>query len=225
VEFEAERRFSSFRERLGIINAPGQLIDLAAKASQDERRHAAHCVRLTQAYGVEVPIDEASVNRIAPESFSDRQALTYEIVAACCISETESMAVLLQLQKDAIPHIREVVHELARDEVDHARLGWAFLAFESALNGVGYLSSYIPAMLAGNAGADILNPDSPECDPEELIRHGVLSNSSKQRVFVQAVTEVILPGLEHFGIDARAGRTWLEETFSACGEFSQVSAH
>lgn len=212
VEFDAELRLDSFRRRLRKIGAPDQLIEMATRASQDERRHAAHCVRLAREYGVQVPAAKGTLERIAPHSFSDRQALTYEIVAACCIAETESTAVLIHLQKDALPQIREVIHEFARDEVEHARLGWAFIAQESSLNGVGYLSRHIPAMLAGNAGADIMDPDPPDRDPNDLLRHGVLSNSSRRRVFTQAAFDVILPGLERFGVDIQPARQWLLET-------------
>jgi hypothetical protein len=211
VELEAELRFAAFRQQLERIEAPQPLIDLAGKATQDEQRHADHCLRLAQAYGAEEPSREVTLLRYAPPSFSDRQALAYEIVAACCVAETQSTAVLVHLQNEGAAYVREVIHELARDEIDHARLGWGFLAFESSLNSVGYLSPYIPSMFAGNAGPEVRKPDLPGCDPAELVKHGVLTNSTKRQLFIETANEVILPGLKKFGIDTEPARKWLAD--------------
>src|SRR5207237_1269423 len=82
-----------------------------------------------------------------------RDAVLYEIVAACCITETESVATLATLLTGtAEPRVRTVVHEIARDEVVHGRMGWAHLAREAAVRDVSFLSSWVPSMLEGGLG-------------------------------------------------------------------------
>ena len=55
VECEAEVRFARLAVRLEALGAPARLVDLARRASADERRHAAHCARLAAELGRAVP--------------------------------------------------------------------------------------------------------------------------------------------------------------------------
>ena len=43
----------------------------------------------------------------------------------------------------------------------------------------------------------------------DLLRHGVLPPSRKKAIFARTLEEVVLPGLETFGIDAGPARAWL----------------
>ena len=82
--------------------------------------------------------------------------MTYEVVAQSCISETESMATLVTLldaAEDA--HLKSVLQELARDEVQHARLGWAYLAWAKDRHDLSFLSAFLPAMAAAVTVTDV----------------------------------------------------------------------
>jgi hypothetical protein len=50
-------------------------------------------------------------------------------------------------------------------------------------------------------------PDEPESS--ELLRHGVLPASRKREIFLGTLHEVVLPGLEQFGIDTAPARAWI----------------
>jgi len=74
------------------------------------------------------------------------------MVAACCITETESVATLTSLLAEEVdPGVEKVLRAIARDEVVHGRMGWAHLARESAGYDVSFLSSWIPAMLSARS--------------------------------------------------------------------------
>jgi hypothetical protein len=134
----------------------------------------------------------------------------YEIVAACCITETESVATLTALLGEAAePRVESVLREIARDEVAHSRMGWAHLAREALAHDLSFLSPLIPSMLSGSVDAGLFQAAEPELENSELLRHGVLPHSQKRAIFTGALEAVVFPGLEKFGIDAGPARAWL----------------
>jgi hypothetical protein len=188
---------------------------LLRRAAADEDRHAALCAELASAYGSEAggtPVDVP----IAPRSFGARDAVLYEIVAACCITETESVATLATLLTGtAEPRVRTVVHQIARDEVVHGQMGWAHLAREAAVRSVSFLSAWVPSMLEGSVEDGIFSAGQPDPEPDDLLRHGVLPRSRKREIFVGTLEEVVFPGLEKLGIAAAPARAWLAERLAA----------
>jgi hypothetical protein len=211
VEQEAALRF----ERLAAVVAgfdPGSPVpDMMRRAADDERRHTELCARLAGSLGTPVVLDaDAKLPSIAPRSLDERQAALYEVVAACCITETESMATLTTLmacQPD--PEVRAVLHSISKDEVVHSRMGWAHLSRESAAGEVAFLAPLIPGMLAGTIDESLFGAPPIDEDPEALLRLGVLPLEKKREVFLGTLEQVVFPGLEKFGVDPDPGRRWL----------------
>jgi hypothetical protein len=207
VEIDAERRFGRLAEVIASFDPRSPVPALLRKARDDERRHAELCASLARSYGVE-PGAPAEGPSIAPASLTVRQAALYEMVAACCITETESVStVTTLLAAEAERAVRSVLHEIARDEVSHSRMGWAHLAREATAWDVRLLSRFIPVMLAGTVGEEFFTPAPPQS--AELLRLGVLPRDKKQEIFVGTLLEVVLPGLEQHGIDSGPARSWL----------------
>jgi len=211
VEVEAEERFARLARQLGGLGAPAPLVELARRSSADERRHAAHCARLAAAYGQSVPDrPPAPAPPVAPAGLPEAAAVTYELAAACCVTESVSVAVLTALLPAARdPSLRAVLRELAEDEVVHARLGWAHLAGAHQRGATAFLAPYLPGMLQGSVDADLFGPPGPGRDDLALLEAGVLPHGRQRQIFVQALQEVIFPGLEECGVDTGAGRSWL----------------
>jgi hypothetical protein len=213
VEHDAALRFTRLVGAISEFDPDSPAIALMRRAATDEERHARLCTELSAAYGqsVEATLLPPPVD-IAPAQLGRRQAVLYEVVAACCITETESVATLATLLVErAEPRVRTVLHEIARDEVVHGRMGWAHLAREATQVDVSFLSAWIPVMFSGTVDDDLFAEPVPEAETEELLRHGVLPHSQKREVFVRTLLDVVLPGLETFGVDAGPGRTWLEQ--------------
>jgi hypothetical protein len=210
VECEAEARFQSLAARLDALAAPAPLADLARRASADERRHAAHCARIAAALGARLPERPPPPSPVAPPGLAEEDAVTYELVASCCVTESVSVAVLTRLLPVAgDAPLRAVLRELAADEVTHARLGWAHLAVAAARGRAGFLGPYLPAMLRGSADDDLFDAVPPEREAGALLALGVLPHAEKRALFVGALEDVIFPGLESAGVDTGAGREWL----------------
>jgi hypothetical protein len=186
------------------------------RAADDEDRHAGLCAGLAAAYGS--PAGGAPVDAcIAPRSFGARDAVLYEMIAACCITETESVATLATLLAGAVePGVRAVVHEIAKDEVVHGRMGWAHLAREAAVRDVSFLSERVPSMLEGSVEAGIFAAGEPGSERDELLRHGVLPAWGKREIFVGTLEEVVFPGLDKLGVAAAPARAWLTERLAGC---------
>lgn len=216
VEVDAALRFARLAERLAELGEPEAMVALARRAAEDERRHAGLCEALAREYGQQVfPEAPTEVLEVAPARLSPRERVLYELVAACCITETESTAVLTTLLvPDGSPRVLTVLRDILRDEVGHSRLGWAHLSrvhAEGAEGAVAFLGRYIPAMLEGGTSPSLFAPGAPEEESPELLRHGVLPHTRKRDVFVQALREVVLPGLERFGVDTAPARQWLAQ--------------
>jgi hypothetical protein len=216
VELEAELRFGRLARRLAEQSAVPAVIKLAEKASLDEHRHAAYCADLAQSYGAQLTAASSFAPEIAPALLENRDKVLYEVVAACCITETESVSVLTTLVNAAGGRtMRRILRELLRDEVGHSRLGWAHLADESRRRSVGFLGRFVPYMLEGSVVEGLFDAPNPERESPELLAHGILPHSAKRAVFTQTLTEVVFPGLERFGVDTAPARDWLAEKIAA----------
>ena len=210
IEREAAGRFARLADRLAAAGFPAALAALARRSSSDERRHAELCAAEAARRGTPAQDDPAEPAEIAPAGLGPREAALYEVVAACCVTETESMSVLTTLLgSDPDPPLRPVLRELARDEVRHARLGWACLAHASGRSEAAFLSPHVPTMLSGAAPPDLFDEVGGERDDPSLLRHGVLPHRLKREVFLETLTQVIAPGLASLGVDPAPARAWL----------------
>jgi rubrerythrin len=211
VELEAEVRFRSMAARLAALGAAPGLVALARRAASDEHRHARRCAEMARELGAELREPApAEAREIAPPGLLPRGRILYELVAACCITETESMGVLTTLLAAArSARLRAVLRELASDEVRHSRLGWAHLAGEHAAGVTAFLGPLVPAMLQGSVPRDLFQPAAGPGDDAALLEYGVLPHRQKREVFTRTLTEVVFPGLARFGVDPAPARAWL----------------
>jgi hypothetical protein len=211
VETGASLRFAALSQGMRAAGAPATLVDLATRASADEIRHAAHCADILRARQAEVPAAETRLLFFGPRDLTPEQRLTYEVVAQSCISETESMATLVTLldaAEDA--HLRTVLQELARDEVQHARLGWAYLSWAKNRFDLSFLSGFLPAMASAASGTDLFQPSPPGADDAGLLRSGVVPKRERRRIYLETLHSVVIPGFEEYGVETAALRTWAE---------------
>jgi hypothetical protein len=212
VEHDAALRFTRLAGAISDFDPSSPAVALMQRAADDERRHASLCEELSAAYGEPLKAAPTVAAEIAPRQLEPREAILYEVVAACCITETESVATLATLlAEDAEQHVRATLHEIARDEVVHGRMGWAHLAREAGRRDVSFLAAWVPVMLSGTIDDGLFADAVPEGDDSQLLRYGVLPHAQKREVFVRTLLDVVFPGLENFGIDTGPSRAWLEK--------------
>ena len=196
-------------ERLERIGTAAPLIARAVRASHDEARHAEHCADLAARYDHALAEVPAEPREIAPTQLtSSRHRVLYE-VAATCLAETESSVMLVTLmQHTKSAEMRKLLRELSRDEVDHARFAWAVLGSHRHVDDLSFLARWIPWMLSTTAGDSFKRGAAGPEDPG-LVEHGVLPYSLRRKVFIDALEDVIFPGLDALAIDSAPSRAWL----------------
>lgn len=216
VETGAALRFGALSRRMAAAGAPETLVELAARASRDETRHASRCEDILRLRQAPVPPPETRLLEYAPAGLDPEQRLTYEVVAQSCVSETESMATLVTLL-DAAHHdtLKSVIHELARDEVNHARLGWGYLAWARQRMDLSFLAPLLPGMASGTAGPDLFRAALPGTDEPDLLHSGVVPHSDRQRIYLETLDAVVIPGMAEHGVGTGALRAWVAQQRAA----------
>lgn len=211
VETGAALRFGSLSRRMWEAGAPEALVELAARASRDETRHASRCEDVLLSRQAPVPPPETRLLEYAPLELAPEQRLTYEVVAQSCVSETESMATLVTLLDAARDEtLKAVIHELARDEVNHARIGWGYLTWARSRMDLSFLAPLLPGMVAGSAGPDLFRAALPGTDDPTLLHSGVVPHSERQRIYLETLDSVVIPGLVEHDVDTGPLRLWVD---------------
>ncbi|MGH7440502.1 MAG: ferritin-like domain-containing protein [Polyangiaceae bacterium] len=213
AEIEAAARFERMASELAEVGAMEVVVRGCAEAAADERRHRDLCARVAADWGVpDATRHEAPRNRIGRSDMDRRDRLLWELAAVCCISETMNVSLMsrcLEVAKD--PAIRATLHELLKDEVRHARLGWAHLAAERAAGRGQFLGEVLPLMLEASIEPGFLEGDPPVPWTDALYEYGELPWEELVRIFRETLNLVVFPGFDAVGIATAAGRAWLEK--------------
>lgn len=199
IEREAAALFDRLTLDLEAINLP-QLASRVAEAATDERRHALLCRDIVDACarrGPPLPPLPVRPLRVGLPGLDRRHGTLYTSVAMGCITETLSCALLLAM-RDGVEFTPVVaaVDEIAKDEVEHGRLGWAHLAAEAARGDVAWLAPHIAAMREAALTHEIA--EHPVA--EDLSAYGVLARATVDEVVDRTWAEVIVPGLTRAGV-------------------------
>lgn len=219
-EREAAGRFARLAVRLEATGAEPVVTALARRAAADEERHATLCDELAARFdGRPSPRRlNAGPAELGPSGLTVRERVLFEVVAMSCITETLSTAVLGEMRDRAVDaRVREVLSTILRDEVQHARLGWAHLAAERRRGPLAFVADALPRMLDDTASDEIFRPGEPDdVDVAETLRGlGALPRVVRRRSLVEALEQVVFPGLEALGVDAGGGRAWLTRRHAA----------
>ncbi|MFO7565289.1 MAG: ferritin-like domain-containing protein [Enhygromyxa sp.] len=209
-ENQAAARFARIAERLDALEAPAPLRALARRSIEDERRHRARCAALAEGFGhasLAAELIEAPAPEVAPGHLPAARRLSYELVAFCCLTESINAALLTHsFATTTDPDSRAAVREILADEVQHARLGWAYLAHQSER---AWLSEHFARMLAATVPEELRDPRI-QSDPSQALRaHGVFSRSELRKILIECVDQVIRPGFSLLGVDAEPIRAWM----------------
>jgi hypothetical protein len=210
AELEAAARFRRLATLLRDTGARSVVVDMARAAADDELRHHVRCRALAQRFGASVASSsEPTAAPLRTNGCTPAEQVLYETVAMGCVTETLSTALLLEMRTVATDdEVRDTVDEILRDEVEHARLGWAHVAAEVSRRDLAYLGPQLPAMLAHTVHAEIF-AEHDDVDATPLAGLGALPRSRRCALFVQCMRQVVFPGLALHGVDTTAADAWL----------------
>ena len=201
---EAELRASgSFEHVAGELEgaaAPAELIALARRAVADELRHAAICWRVACAFaGATLPAPRrlpVQIPALAGASEPLRRIL--HVIGMSCLNETTGSA-FLEVCRDGArgPLVCTALHELLTDEIDHARLGWAFVATLDARTRA-EVGGWIPKLIAANLAMWRQRPHRPITDA--LVAQGCPRWDDVDAAVVAAIDDLLKPGFALVGL-------------------------
>lgn len=212
-ENQAAARFVRLHQRLEAAALHPALTRIAAEAIEQERRHRTRCADLALRFGhppLDAELVEGRVPEVAPHGLCDARRLTWEVVAFCCLTESINAALLthsyaLATDSDSKAAIREIL----ADEVQHARLGWAFL---SLTEDKAWLAPMLPRMLDATVPEELLDPRIRDTPSPALQGYGVFPRSDLSKLLVDTIEGVIRPGLDSLGVDSQGVVEWMQRS-------------
>ncbi len=211
AELRVSHAFHVLGEELAATGVSEVVRDLVRRTIEDEKRHSGLCLRLSERYSG-LP---ALAPLVPPESLPAFEGAPPELRVALhvmglsCINETIAVSWLKGcLDGASAPLARAATRVHFREEIDHARLGWAHLASrhvsEATRRGLGL---WLVRLLRANV-PQWFRPDA-SLPPEGVPAHGAPSLTNTCALALEAVREVVLPGLATVGVDPAAGYAWL----------------
>ncbi len=213
-EHSAVGAFSQLAYEAARLNAPSPILEMLTRAAHDEVRHATLC-------------DDYAATLVGPEyqplprmgvphgpTFGlepSRERTLLRIVALSCFNETITSAYFTQMLKGPLhAPVRTLVSSLLEDEMDHARVGWAYAKVaidagwgESALTlAMDKLvaSCMQPLVVARRFGRS----------HEAMRAFGYFAPGEDFAIAVDTLRSVVLPGFKTLGIDSKIGQDTLE---------------
>lgn len=193
-EYQSMVTMSALAARLAATNEPVAMTASALRMAQDELRHAELCGRMADLLG-----GRAAVTMTSHHPKAD---LDDEVMTMLCIDESLSLS-FLESGRGAIrdPVLAAIGDALLRDEVFHARCGWAWLNLR------GEAMTDADRQRLSASAAQTLNLLAPleACDEQgavgkDALALGFLSPRGQRAAFRRAVDQWILPGLAALGI-------------------------
>ncbi len=209
AELRASGSFAYIADTLAAAGAHGDLVALARRAVSDEVRHSELCARVAAAYA-DTPLPaprklEVTIPRHAGANRALRRVL--HVVGMSCFNETIGSAFLELCRERATGAlVRAALRELLTDEIDHARIGWAFVA---SLEGPARiaLGHWLPELCELNLRAWRDRPQRPIS--EALAAHGCPRWDDVDATVLAAIAELVLPGFARLGVDVAPAQRWL----------------
>ncbi|HTQ47883.1 MAG TPA: ferritin-like domain-containing protein [Polyangiaceae bacterium] len=198
--------FALLARELAEEGCSSVVLSLITRAASDEVRHAEICRLFAVALmgEREVPARFRGLPRVPMHAGATRaERALYHVVEMCCLSETLTGVYFTEMiARTTDPVAREAVESLLEDEVDHGRVGWAYLAERAGERRLGGLAKQLPAMLDRTFGpvlgaAGRKRPD----DDARLESCAFLGPRAGADVYARALRDVILPGFEELGVD------------------------
>jgi len=204
-ELATSTAFAEVYRGLVGLGAPFELLAGAATAVEDELRHARICQHVAGRYAGR-DLGEPSARPTPPPRFegaSERQARVLHVVLHTCLNEGFAVAYLgACLERATAPLAHAAVQEIMRDEIDHARLGWAFLAGAAPADRT-LVEQALPELVRFAKHIWLADDRYPETLPAG---HGCLGRDELRPLVAEALQDLVLPGFEHVGVSTMGVR-------------------
>lgn len=187
---------------LRVEGSPSAVVALAERAVEDEHRHAMWCRDWALRFGHETTT-ELRPRSERPLTFPGASPEKNRLlrIALCCFTETVGCFILRQVRPVVTePELRRLNRRHFADELQHSRVGWGHLSTLSERQRE-LLRESVPELLGLLPGPCC---EGPEEERKDLLPFGYFTPSLLRSAYDEAVSEVIVPGLEHLGLRGAA---------------------
>jgi hypothetical protein len=209
TEARVARSFAVIHESLERLRAADGLIALAHRAIDDEHRHATLCEEVAGRYLGRVcgPHRQLPAQRPRhPSASSDDVRAALFVIGQCALNETFASVYLSCAYRGAkSPLAHAAIRELLEDEVDHSRLGWAFLGQLRPELRAEVSDWLVPLAISNLREWRAIGTSSDE----RLVRHGVPPTELVLAELTTALDTLLVPGFRRSGLDTRAIERWI----------------
>jgi hypothetical protein len=204
--------FELVADALERRGAAAPLLELARRAVDDEYRHEELSRVVASRYaGRDVP-RAPRLELVAPEYRGESQDVrdTLTIVGQCVFNETTAGAFLEASLAHARTNLaRAALAELLSDEIDHGRIGWAYLAELEPRRRAEVGRWLLPLAYLNLREWRRETPIDP-AHQAILIDHGEPPGAVLHAALVDALRTLIVPGLVALGLDTGPIERWLD---------------
>ena len=209
LEQRAADAFALVLAALQELAVAGGLSAFAESARVDELRHAELSRVVASRFAGRDLAAPSSLPASLPEfrDIAPRLGAALTLIGHTVIAETFASSVLeCSLRRASGRLARAALIEMLSDELDHAPIGWTYLAGASAAQ-----RSELAPFLHGLVAAELQRSRAFACvhSNPALELHGVPTRESAERALFGAVRQTILPGFLSFGLPADEIWIWL----------------
>ena len=210
MELHVGAGFAVITRELIETGADPAVLRICARAIDDEVSHAAICLALAERHDGREHSFPAPEPLHVPSHDDARGALlaTLHLTAMACLNETIASVRLAAALRDCTsPVVARGLKTILRDEIEHARAGWAHLASaQVSLAHKREVAARLPAIIAASV-AGLL--DENRALPADGFRTlGLPSVEETRAVALAAIDDVVLPGFEAVGVATDLARAW-----------------
>lgn len=211
TEARVAHSFAIVHTALQNLRAGDSLVVLSRRAIDDEHRHAVLCRTMANRTAGKVTPEVPALPMVSPthpHAKTEEERCMLFVVGQCALNETFANAYLSEAYRGAKgPLARAALSELLRDEIDHARIGWAFISTLSPA-----LRTRLSAWLAPLTAANLRQwlAATQYCN-HNLEAHGVPHADAVREQLFEVVREVLVPGFLHMKLDTRALERWVTQ--------------
>jgi hypothetical protein len=188
------------------------LVDLAERAIDDELRHA----ELSRVVASRIAGKDLPAPALLPLETPRHEGASPElrdalfVVGQCALNETTASAYLeASLHGAEGPVARTALRELLSDEINHGRIGWAYLATLEPSMRAQVARWMLPMAYVNLKNWRKETPDDPG-HVAVMALHGVPHPSIIHAALVDALRSLVVPGLRELGMDTGGLERWLD---------------
>lgn len=193
--------------------APASLVAIAHRAVDDEIRHTELSRVVASRYaGHELALRERlKLDPPRHEGASPELRDTLHVIGQCVLNETTAGAYLEAcLDAATAPTAEWATRELLSDEIEHGRVGWAYLASRSQEERAAVAPWLLPMAFLNLREWQRETPLDPDY-PAHFAAHGAPDPVTLRAALVGALRDLIVPGLRALAIDTSAIDAWLAD--------------